>query len=189
MLGYQSAEEVLALKLPADLDVDPTQRAHLRAHYEPVGVTEGVELLWKKKNGGHLIVSLYARTILDTHGAVIGGEGMALTDYNDDEDIYRAFQAGAAAYVLKDTTPEDLAETIRAVHAGQRRVPAPIAAKLTRRMCEPELTPREHEILRLLAAGKSTREIGRAVSLSVSTVKTQITHLLRKLGAGIALKQ
>ncbi len=68
MLGYQSAEEVLALTLPDDLYVDPTQRAHLRASYEPVGVTEGVELLWKKKNGDHLIVSLYARPILGAHG-------------------------------------------------------------------------------------------------------------------------
>jgi DNA-binding NarL/FixJ family response regulator len=85
--------------------------------------------------------------------------------YDDDEDIYRAFQAGAAAYVLKDTTPEDLAETIRAVHAGQRRVPAPIAAKLTRRMREPELTPREHEALRLLAAGKSNKEIATTLGL------------------------
>jgi len=108
---------------------------------------------------------------------------IVLTVYDDEEDIYRAFQAGAAAYVLKDTTPEELLETIRTVLIGQTRIPPPVAAKLTQWLRGSGLTPRELEILHLLAAGKSNQEIGRAVFLSVSTVKTHITHILQKLDA------
>jgi two-component system NarL family response regulator len=107
---------------------------------------------------------------------------IVLTVYDDEEDIYRAFQAGAAAYVLKDALPEELAETIRAVHAGQTRVSPAVAATLTERLHEPELTPREREVLRLLVAGKSNKEIKAALFLSTSTVKTHLSRLFKKLG-------
>ncbi|MBI3799565.1 MAG: response regulator transcription factor [Deltaproteobacteria bacterium] len=106
---------------------------------------------------------------------------IVLTIYDDDEDIYRAFQAGAAAYLLKDTTPEELLETVRAVHDGQTRIPAPITAKLTGRIRGPELTPREQEVLRLLVAGKSNKEMATTLSLSGNTVKIHLTHLFSKL--------
>lgn len=95
MLGYESAEEVLSLTLPDDLYVDPTQRAHLRATYEAAGVLEGVEVRWKKKGGEHIIVSLYARTIRDTHGTVIGYEGMVLniTEHKRMEEALRQSEA------------------------------------------------------------------------------------------------
>ncbi len=107
---------------------------------------------------------------------------IVLTIYDDDEDIYRALQAGAAAYILKDALPEELAETIRAVHAGQTRASPAVAAKLAGRLHEPELTPREREVLRLLVAGKSNKEIKAALFLSTSTVKTHLSHLFEKLG-------
>ncbi|HEV8717835.1 MAG TPA: response regulator transcription factor [Candidatus Binatia bacterium] len=107
---------------------------------------------------------------------------IALTVYDGDEDIHRALQAGAAAYVLKDTLPEELAETIRAVHAGQRRVSPAVAAKLAGRLYESELTAREQEVLHLLAAGKSNKEIKAALFLSTSTVKTHLSRLFKKLG-------
>lgn len=78
MLGYESAVEVLTLKLPDDLYVDPTQRGYLQANYEPTGVIEGVELQWKKKSGEPLVVSLYARTIRNARSRVVGYEGMVL---------------------------------------------------------------------------------------------------------------
>ena len=78
MLGYDCADDVLALKLPDDLYLDPTQREHLRAQYEISGVVEGVELYWKKKNGDPIVVSLYARTLHDSEGRVVGYEGMVL---------------------------------------------------------------------------------------------------------------
>lgn len=107
---------------------------------------------------------------------------IVLTIYDDDEDIYRTLQAGASAYLLKDTTSEELLETVRAVHAGQTRIPAPITAKLTRRMRVPELTPREQEVLRLLVVGKSNKELATILGLSGNTVKTHLTHLFTKLG-------
>ncbi len=78
MLGYESAEEVLALKIPEDLYVDPMQRERLRAEYEPRGEVHGTELTWKKKNGEHLTVRLHARVLRDAQGRVIGYEGMVL---------------------------------------------------------------------------------------------------------------
>jgi len=78
MLGYESAVEVPTLKLPDDLYVDPTQRGYLQANYEPTGVIEGVELQWKKKSGEPLVVSLYARTLRNARGRVVGYEGMVL---------------------------------------------------------------------------------------------------------------
>src|SRR5262245_4604494 len=71
MLGYESVEEVLALRLPDDLYLEPVQREHLRAHYEPTGILEGVELLWKKKGGEPLVVSLYACVIRNARNHVI----------------------------------------------------------------------------------------------------------------------
>src|SRR5581483_7683142 len=111
-----------------------------------------------------------------------GSRIIVLTAYDDDEDIYRAFQAGAAAYVLKDVSPEELVETIRAVHAGQTRLPPAVAVKLAARMREPVLTSRELEVLQLLVAGKSNKEIEAALFLSADTVKAHVTHILRKLG-------
>jgi PAS domain S-box-containing protein len=78
MLGYDSADEVLALWLPDDLYVDPTERERLRAQYEPLGVLEGIELRWKKKDGTPIIVSLYAQAMHDAQGTLIGYEGMVL---------------------------------------------------------------------------------------------------------------
>jgi two-component system cell cycle sensor histidine kinase/response regulator CckA len=77
MLGYESVEEVLALKLPDDLYVDPGQRERLQAGYEAAGVLDGVELLWKKKSGEPIVVSLYAKAIRDAEGKIYY-EGMVL---------------------------------------------------------------------------------------------------------------
>ena len=78
MLGYASATEVLALTLPGELYVDPTQRAWLRATYEASGVLDGVEVRWKKKDGDPITVGLYARALRDARGRVTGYEGMVV---------------------------------------------------------------------------------------------------------------
>ncbi|MBI3300502.1 MAG: PAS domain S-box protein, partial [Deltaproteobacteria bacterium] len=98
MLGYASAEEVLALKLPDDLYVDPAQRTHLRANYETAGAVEGEELQWKKKNGEQIVVSLYARVIRDLHGRVVGYEGLVL-------DITARKRAGLAGTAVPICRP------------------------------------------------------------------------------------
>jgi two-component system NarL family response regulator len=105
-----------------------------------------------------------------------------LTTYDGDEDIYRGLQAGAMAYLLKDTPREALLETIRAVHAGQRCIPPEVASKLAARITGPSLTERELAVLEQIVAGKSNREIGQALVITEGTVKAHVNNLLGKLG-------
>lgn len=105
-----------------------------------------------------------------------------LTTYDTDEDIYRGLGAGAMAYILKGASPDELIDTIRAVHAGQTRIPSEVAAKLAARMNSPNLTSREMEVLRLIVAGQSNREIGGSLQISEGTVRAHVNNLLSKLG-------
>lgn len=107
---------------------------------------------------------------------------IVLTTYDGDEDIYRGIQVGAKAYLLKDTPRDELLDTIRAVHAGHRRIPPEIASKLAERMMGPSLTERELDVLKLIVAGQSNREIGVALSITEGTVKAHVNNLLGKLG-------
>ncbi len=107
---------------------------------------------------------------------------IVLTTYDGDEDIYRALQAGARAYLLKGMTSEELIATIRAVHAGKSHIPPAIAEKLAARMGTEELTSREFDVLEQIVRGKSNKEIGSVLEISGATVKTHINSLLRKLG-------
>lgn len=107
---------------------------------------------------------------------------IVLTTYDGDEDIYRALQAGARSYILKDMVGDQLLDAIRAVHAGQRRIPPEIAARLAERMPRSELTPRELEVLRLIVKGKSNKEIAGALFVTEGTVKVHVNNLLGKLG-------
>ena len=107
---------------------------------------------------------------------------IVLTTFDGDEDIYRALQAGARAYLLKGMSGDELMDAIRAVHAGKSRIPPVIAERLAERMGGPELTSRELEVLKLIGSGKSNKEIGGALSISEATVKTHINSILGKLG-------
>jgi len=107
---------------------------------------------------------------------------IVLTTYDGDEDIYRALQAGAKAYLLKGMSVDELISAVRAVHAGKSRIPAPIAEKLAERMGGPELTNRELSVLQLIVRGKSNKEIASDLVISEATVKTHINSLLGKLG-------
>jgi len=107
---------------------------------------------------------------------------IVLTTYDTDEDIYRALRAGAKAYLLKDTPREELLDTIRAVSAGRTRVPSDVAAKLVERVSSEALTAREVDVLRLIVAGHSNREIATLLYISEGTVKTHVNHILMKLG-------
>ena len=106
---------------------------------------------------------------------------IVLTTYDTDEDIYRALRAGAKAYLLKDTPREELLDTIRAVSAGHTRVPLDVAAKLAERISSEALTAREVDVLRLIVAGNSNREIATLLYISEGTVKTHVNHILMKL--------
>lgn len=107
---------------------------------------------------------------------------IVLTTFEGDEDIFRALQAGARGYLLKDMFGDELMDAIRAVHAGKTRIPAPVAQRLAERMGGPSLTGRELEVLRSIVDGKSNKEIGAALFISEATVKTHINSILSKLG-------
>ena len=105
-----------------------------------------------------------------------------LTTYDGDEDIYRGLQAGAQGYLLKDAKPGELLNAIRAIHNGQKYIPPEVGAKLLQRMSNPELSERELEVLRLMAKGMSNQEIGTALNIGESTVKSHVNRILSKLG-------
>ena len=106
---------------------------------------------------------------------------LILTTYDDEEGIFRAVEAGARGYLLKDATSEELIEAVRQVHAGQRHVPPVIAARLADRLIRPALTPRELDVLRLVSRGRSNKEIAAAMFVSEETVKTHMKSLFGKL--------
>ncbi len=107
---------------------------------------------------------------------------MVLTTYDGDEDIYRGLQAGAKGYLLKDAKPNELLNAIRTIHRGQQYIPPSVGAKLVQRMSNPELSERELDVLRLMAQGMSNLEIGTALSIGESTVKSHVNRILSKLG-------
>jgi DNA-binding NarL/FixJ family response regulator len=106
---------------------------------------------------------------------------IVLTTYDGDEDIYRAIQAGARGYLLKDMFGEELMEAIRAVHAGKSRIPSVVAERLADRMGGPNLTARELSVLELIVKGKSNKEIAEDLGIFESTVKTHVNNILSKL--------
>lgn len=108
---------------------------------------------------------------------------IVLTSYGGDQEIYRALEAGAKAYLLKDSSHQELLECIRAVHAGRTWIPPAVGGQLAARAEMPKLTKRETEIVHLIAAGKSNKEIGVSLRISENTVKVHLLHIFKKLGA------
>ncbi len=107
---------------------------------------------------------------------------IALTTYEGDEDIYRALSAGAKGYLLKDMMRAELLQVIRSVYRGMRGIPPVVAAKLAEYTPRLELTPRELEVLQMVARGLSNREIGEALGRAESTMKVHVRSILQKLG-------
>lgn len=117
---------------------------------------------------------------------------IALTTFDDDEYVFEALRAGALGYLLKDTPSDKLFEAIRAAHRGESFLQPSIAAKVVAefsRMAAPKPAPlveplseREIEIVKMMAAGASNKEIGAALFITEGTVKNHITSILGKLG-------
>ncbi len=165
-----------------------------------LNVVDGVEVVGQAADGAEAVKEFDARhpdvTLIDLRLPKMGGveviqrvrtshanaRFIVLTTYDGDEDIYRALQAGARAYLLKGMTVEVLVSTIRSVHAGKSCIPPVIAQKLAERMATEQLTQREQEVLEQIVRGKSNKEIGSALDISEATVKTHINNLLGKLG-------
>src|SRR6204780_1972668 len=108
---------------------------------------------------------------------------IVLTTYTGDVQVLRALKAGARGYILKGHVHRELLDAIRAVHAGQKRIPPEIAADLAEHAVDDELTPREIDVLRLIAAGNANKQIADQLSIGEATVKGYITNILSKLGA------
>jgi DNA-binding NarL/FixJ family response regulator len=108
---------------------------------------------------------------------------IVLTTYSGDTQVLRALRAGARGYILKGYVHRELLDTIRAVHAGQKRIPAEIAAQLAEHAADDALTEREIDVLRLIALGNSNKLIANRLSIGEATVKSHVTNILSKLGA------
>jgi DNA-binding NarL/FixJ family response regulator len=108
---------------------------------------------------------------------------IVLTTYAGDAQAAAALKAGAAGYLLKNLVRKELLETIRAVHSGKRRVPPEIATEIAEHVADDELTERELEVLRRVAAGKSNKLIAAELDISEGTVKTHMKSILPKLDA------
>lgn len=106
-----------------------------------------------------------------------------LTTYGGDVLAQRALAAGAYAYVLKGSVRKELLDTIRAVHQGRRRIAADVASTLAAHRGEEALSPREIEVLKLVAGGSSNREIGARLSVTEETAKAHMKRIIAKLGA------
>lgn len=106
---------------------------------------------------------------------------IVLTTFDGDEDIYRGMRAGAKSYLLKDVRRDELFQCIREVHAGRTFMPSVIACKLAERINAEVLTPRELEVLRLVAEGKPNKLIGADLAIAEVTVKSHVQSVFRKL--------
>jgi DNA-binding NarL/FixJ family response regulator len=143
--------------------------------------------LWKKLRPDITLMDLRmpgldgVNTIYQIRAADPNARIIVLTTYDGDEDIYRGMRAGAKSYLLKDVRREELFQCIREVHAGRAFLPPAVAAKLAERMPAEELTPREMNVLQLLAVGKPNKLIGADLDISEVTVKSHVQSLFRKL--------
>jgi two-component system, NarL family, response regulator len=127
------------------------------------GIT-GVETILQMKRGG----GRTARVII-------------LTSFETDEDIYRAVEAGARGYLLKDTSLKEMVEAIRTVHAAKLYIPRELASRLADRMMRAALTARELEILKMVSKGLTNKDIGRVLGISNFTVKNHVNSIIEKL--------
>jgi DNA-binding NarL/FixJ family response regulator len=160
------------MKLVADACNGPEAIEKFRVHRPDVTL---MDLQMPGLNGTEAIIGIRS----DFPNARI----IVLTTYSGDVQVVRALKAGARAYLLKGQVHKELLDTIRAVHAGQKRIPAEVAAELAEHVTEDDLTSREIEVLRLIASGNANKEIAVQLLIAEETVKSHITNILAKLAA------
>jgi DNA-binding NarL/FixJ family response regulator len=112
-----------------------------------------------------------------------GARIIVLTTYTGDVQAQRALKAGAQGYLLKNLLHKELLQTIRAVHAGRKAMATDLAAQVAEHSGEEGLTPKEIDVLRLIAAGNANKVIAAQLSISEETVKSRVKNILDKLGA------
>jgi len=108
---------------------------------------------------------------------------IVLTTYSGDAQAVRAFKAGASGYLLKNTLRKELADTIRCVHAGKKKIPPEIAVEMAEHHTDDALSEREIEVLRQVAGGNANKIVADHLSISEETVKAHMRSILSKLGA------
>jgi len=108
---------------------------------------------------------------------------IVLTTYEGDAQVVRALKAGAQAYLLKGSLRKELLDTIRAVHAGQKRLSPEVGAALAEHVTDSALSPKEISVLTLIAGGNANKEIAAQLSVSEESVKSYVRSILAKLGA------
>jgi DNA-binding NarL/FixJ family response regulator len=142
---------------------------------------------WRKHRPGVTLLDL-RMPVLDGVGVIdeirredVSARIVILTTYDSDNDIYRAIKAGAKGYLLKDARREELVDCIRKVNGGETCIPPALMQKLVTGISSEPLTDRETEVLQLLAAGRSNKEIGGKLSISEFTVKGHLRNIFTKL--------
>jgi DNA-binding NarL/FixJ family response regulator len=108
---------------------------------------------------------------------------IALTSYAGDQEIYRTLKAGVQGYLLKEMVHTEVVRAIRTVYSGKRLVPAEVSERLAEYIAQPALTPREVEVLSLIAKGLGNKEIADQLGTSDGTIRIHVQHILSKLGA------
>ena len=121
--------------------------------------------------------------IIGIRGEFPNARIIVLTTFTGDVQVLRALKAGAQAYILKGHAHKELLETIRAVYAGKKRIPPEVAAELADHAADDDLTPREIDVLRLIASGNANKVIAGKLSITEETVKSHVTNILSKLCA------
>jgi DNA-binding NarL/FixJ family response regulator len=161
-------------------------RADMIVAGEAVNGREAVEL-WKKLQPDVTLLDLRMPE-LDGVGAIkeirASNESariVVLTTFDGDEDIYRAIQAGAKGYLLKDVPRDALMDCVRRVHAGETCLPVHLAMKLAERVSGESLSARQVDVLKLMSEGKSNKEIGSALFIAEETVKSHLKAIFAKL--------
>src|SRR5580700_4708368 len=199
--GYSEGREIITtdLSLIRILTVDdhPLLRKGIAAL---VNVETDMKLVAEASNGEEAIEKFRVHrpdaTLMDIQMPVLNGiEAMirilaefpdariiVLTTYSGDVQVLRALRAGARAYLLKGHDRE-LIETIHAVMQGRKRIPPEVAAELAEHATDDELSDREIEVLKLIAAGNSNKQIADLLCVAEATVKSRVTNILSKLNA------
>jgi DNA-binding NarL/FixJ family response regulator len=165
MIGRQSDMEVVALAATGEQAVEM-----YREHRPDITL---MDLQLPKMSGLEAIRAIRRD---DPRANII-----VLTMYHGEEDIYRALEAGAATYLLKDSISDDLTTMIREVHAGRRPIPPNIASVLAARATQAPLSAREVEVVRLIAQGMRNKEIATALHITEETAKVHVRRVFAKL--------
>jgi two-component system, NarL family, response regulator len=135
-----------------------------------------LDLRMPRKDGLQVMTELAAR-------AVCGPQVIVMTTHDSEDDICRSLKAGAKGYIVKDTAPPQIRDSVRRVAAGESILASNITAKLAESVARPQLSKRERQVLQYLANGRSNKEIGRILYISEHTAKAHVRSIMTKLNA------